>query len=128
MPEPHAAVGGSVALGVITLSGTFLGIHYDGLFGGLGGGLVALMWLSPTGTLNAFLRALASAFLGGVFGPFAAAAAGHFFPWAVNGSAEDLTRVASAVFVGLFVHAAGPLAIEVGTAIARRKASKGEPS
>lgn len=126
MPEPHTtAAGATVALGVVTVTGSVLGIHYDALMGGLGGGLVTLLWLGRRPFLHALGATLASAFLAGVFAPLAIAAAGQYAPWTTP-AGPDNSRVMVAAMIGLLVPLV-PLLAPLAVAFVRRRLGLADP-
>ncbi len=117
MAEPSSTTGGIViAVGTVTLTGTFLGLQYDGLLFGLCGGMISLMFLPPESPTLRTTRATAvmlagAAFLGALFSPAAAPLAQSAGDWATKIPAESL-RLAAAGGIGLLFQFAVPLALK----------------
>jgi hypothetical protein len=113
MAEPHStAVGTTLALGTVTLTGTILGMHYDALIVGFIAALVSLLHLPPaageTRTIGRVFALVASAsFMAGLLAPITAAAATNYLPWTLRIGA-DLLRVTAAALIGAGIHVAVP--------------------
>lgn len=101
MAEPSSTTAGAVAVatGVITLTGSFLGLQYDALLFGLFGGLVSLMHVS-VGTPRRMAGTLATAaMIGALASQFAPAVMHHLD---LAGVKPDHVRLATAFVMGLF--------------------------
>lgn len=112
MPEPQTTAASLLAGGVITITGSILGMQYDALIGGFGGGLMALLHQPQMPRLRAIASVAASCFLGGAFAPVLTAASVSYLAWLASVNA-DLLRVAGAVGIGLFAQPMIPVAIRV---------------
>ncbi len=114
MPEPNASAAAGIALaaGAVTLTGSFLGMPYDALLGGFGGGLVAVMYHPPQPRRRVFLGIVAASFLGGAFSAPAVAAVTHQAGW-LAGVGESPLRMAAAVTIGLFAQVVIPVAFKL---------------
>ena len=111
MAEPSTTTAGGIAVatGVITLTGSFLGLQYDALLFGLFGGLVSLMHVS-VGTPMRMAGTLATAaLLGAVISQFTPAVVGEFE--VLRKVNVEHFRLAIALAGGLFGQFCIPLAV-----------------
>jgi hypothetical protein len=121
-----AETGGAVAAGLgaatITLTGSFIGVPYDGLLLAFIGGLVALLHLPPvvagaSGLLARLFARVAqvvgSAFFGGVLSPVGAASVYEFFPGAAGAAGPNAVKLACAFLLGVVAQVAVPLVLGV---------------
>jgi len=102
MAEPSSTTAGGIAVatGLVTLTGSFLGLQYDALLFGLFGGLISLMHISA-GTPRRMAGTLAtSALLGSVLSQFTPAMV-HEFAVLSKVNADHI-RLATALAGGLF--------------------------
>lgn len=116
MAEPTTA-GVAIAAGTITLTGSFLGVHYDMLLAGFFGGLVSLSFLSQMTRMKVASTLATSSLAAGFFGPTLAVAALHYFPYLADLGAG--IRIGAGATLGLCFQTAVP-------ALFRRLAALGE--
>ncbi|HJV54315.1 MAG TPA: restriction endonuclease [Noviherbaspirillum sp.] len=110
MAEPASSTAGvAIAAGTITLTGTFLGVHYDALLAGFAGGLVSLTYLPAMPRSKIAGTVAGSSILAGYFAPVIAAGAQHYFPWLE--AVGDFMRLASAAGLGVSAQAVIPAAL-----------------
>jgi hypothetical protein len=112
MAEPTSASIGAVATatGIITLTGSVMGLQYDALLIGLFGGLISLMHISAGGKIRTAGSLAAAAVCAAVLSPVA-----HYaYPsveWLPKIPAEAF-RIPAAFLIGLTSQIAVPLGLE----------------
>lgn len=117
MAEPTTTTTSGIALaaGTITLTGSIVGLQYDGLLFGLAGSLMSLMHLPPdhpalrTMGRTALMLCL-STFFAGALSPLAAPALHGALEWTAKIPAEPI-RLAAAALIGLGLLWAIPVAM-----------------
>ncbi|BEV15157.1 restriction endonuclease [Herbaspirillum sp. DW155] len=114
MPEPttSAATGYAVAVGTVTLTGSFLGLQYDLLLAGIFGGCVALSFTRQTPLLRMAIMLITSALAAAYGGPVAMAwaAQSSYFEWTAK--IPEQMRLFSAFAIGVSTQTLGPYAIQ----------------
>lgn len=109
MAEPSTITGIAIGAGVITVTGSIFGVHYDMLVAGFFGGLLSLSSL-PTMSRWRVAGTLGAASLSaGFFGPVIATAALHYFTWLAE--LGDFLRLAAGAGIGASIHSAIPAAL-----------------
>lgn len=103
MTEPTATLTSGVALGagVITITGSFLGLDFDVLLLGLFGGLFSLQHVAPLTRWQLGASLASASFLGAALSPFAGAFVRQYATWAASGVPPESPRLASAVLIGM---------------------------
>lgn len=112
MAEPSSTTAGAVAVatGLVTLTGSIVGLQYDALLFGLLGGLVSLMHIS-VGSPFRMAMALATASLCGALASQISPAAAHaYFEW-TKALPLNVLRLSSAFLVGLVAQVVIPLGL-----------------
>lgn len=114
MPEPttSAAAGYAVAVGTVTLTGSFLGLQYDLLLAGFCGGCLGLSITRQTSIMRMIVTLITSTLTAGYVGPMfmAWAAQSSMFGWTAN--IPDQMRLFSAFAIGASTQTLGPYAIQ----------------
>lgn len=114
MPEPttSAATGYAVAVGTVTLTGSFLGLQYDLLLAGIFGGCVALSFTRQTPLLRMAITLITSALVAAYGGPVAMAwaAQSSYFEWTAK--IPEQMRFFSAFAIGVCSQTLVPLALQ----------------
>ncbi|WP_254426886.1 restriction endonuclease [Herbaspirillum sp. VT-16-41] len=114
MPEPttSAATGYAVAVGTVTLTGSFLGLQYDLLLAGIFGGCVALSFTRQTPLLRMAITLITSALVGAYVTPIAVAwaAQSSYFDWTAK--IPEQMRFFSAFSIGVCSQTLVPLALQ----------------
>ncbi|WP_157691542.1 restriction endonuclease [Noviherbaspirillum autotrophicum] len=110
MAEPVSPTAGlAIAAGTITLSGTFLGVHYDALLAGFFGGLVSLSYLPSMPKSKIASTVASSSILAGYFAPVIAITVQHYFSFLEG--VGDFMRLASAAGLGVSAQVVIPVAL-----------------
>jgi hypothetical protein len=109
MAEPSTATGIAIGAGVITITGSIFGVHYDMLLAGFFGGLLSLSHLPPMSRLKVASTVGTAAVAAGFFGPVIATAALHYFPWLSE--LGDFLRLAAGAAIGISLHSIFPALI-----------------
>jgi hypothetical protein len=106
MSEPAASVATSTALaiGAVTVTGTFFGMHFDALLVGLFGAMCALRYAGPLTKWELFLTLFGGTLLGGMLAPVEHVAVVHYYTWLEP--VGDQLRLACAFLTGLGGHTA----------------------
>lgn len=100
-----------MATGVITLTGSIVGLQYDALLFGLMGGLISLMHIS-VGSPKRMAMALATAALCGAMAAQIAPAAAHAYLEWTKALPVNVLRLLPAFLVGLVAQVAIPLGLQ----------------
>lgn len=112
MAEPSSTTAGAVAVaaGVITLTGSIVGLQFDALLFGLLGGLISLMHISVGSPFRMAMALVTAALCGAVASQIAPAWAHDSFAWTQKLS-PDAIRLSSALLTGLVVQVVIPLGL-----------------
>lgn len=98
-----------MAVGTVTITGSFLGMQYDLLLVGLAGGLVALSFMRQVSAIRMLVSIITSALVAGYIGPVLAVAIPEYVAWAAK--IPDQIRWCSAFVSGLGAQTVVPLAL-----------------
>lgn len=109
MAEPSTAAGVAIGAGVITITGSIFGVHYDMLLAGFFGGLLSLSHLPAMSRWRVAGTVGTAALAAGFFGPVIAAAAQHYFPWMAE--LGDFLRLAAGAAIGMSIHSIIPVTL-----------------
>lgn len=99
----------AVAVGTVTITGSFLGLQYDLLLVGLAGGLVAQSFMRQVSVVRMLVSIITSALVAGYVGPVLAAAIPEYVGWAAK--IPDQIRWCSAFVCGIGAQTIVPLAL-----------------
>lgn len=105
MAEP-STTGTAIGAGVITITGSILGVHYDMLLAGFFGGLVSLSHLPQMSRWRVAGTVGTASLAAGFFGPVVATAALHYLPWL--SSLGDFLRLSAGAALGATIHSVIP--------------------
>lgn len=112
MTEPGSTTGIVLGTGIITLTGSILGLQLDALLLGVFGGLLSLQHVAPLASRWQVVSSLGTAsILGAALSPFAGGFM-HQFTW-VDSVPADSPRLAFAVVIGMGAQFIVPLFIKV---------------
>ncbi|MBP0597946.1 restriction endonuclease [Herbaspirillum sp. LeCh32-8] len=89
----------AVAVGTVTITGSFLGLQYDLLLVGLAGGLVVQSLMRQVSVVRMLVSIITSALAAGYIGPVLAAAIPEYVAWAAK--IPDQIRWCSAFVCGI---------------------------
>lgn len=109
MAEPSTTAGIAIGAGVITISGSIFGVHYDMLLAGFFGSLLSLSHLPPMSRWRVASTIGTASLAAGFFGPVVATAAAHYFTWLEE--LGDLLRLAAGAGIGASIHSVIPAAL-----------------
>lgn len=114
MAEPASSAASGIALsaGVITITGSFLGLQYDYLLAGMFGGLVALSFASQSSRMRMAASVVASAVLAAFSTPIIALLAAEHFP-SIARAGEEPLRMFCAVLIGISTQTVVPLGLNI---------------
>lgn len=110
MNEPIAtattAAAGAAGL-TLTIAGSIMGLHFDAMFAGFGGALIAQSFVPSTVTrLRAFLQLLGAGGLSGFLSPVGVVVAQKIAPWPLP---TDATQLAVGATLGIVAPVVVPL-------------------
>ena len=109
MAEPSTTAGIAIGAGVITISGSIFGVHYDMLLAGFFGGLLSLSHMPPMSRWRVASAVGTASLAAGFFGPVVAHAAVHYAPWLAD--LGDFLRLATGAALGVSIHWIIPAAL-----------------
>ena len=121
MNEPIATATTATAAaagGTLTLAGGVLGLHFDAMFAGFAGALIAQSFVPANVTrLRAFLQLLGAGGLSGYFSPIGVVVAQKLAPWPLPDSATQLA-------VGAALGIVAPILVPLLRKLVDRKADQ----
>lgn len=109
MAEPSTTAGIAIGAGVITITGSIFGVHYDMLLAGFFGGLLSLSHLPPMSFWRVAWTVGTASLAAGFFGPVVASAAAHYFTFLAE--LGDFLRLAAGAAIGGSIHSIIPAAM-----------------
>lgn len=113
MAEPSSTTAGGIAIatGVISLTGSILGLQYDALLFGLFGGLVSLMHIAAVNVLRVAGTLATAALCGALFAPVVLGLAHAYLEWTMKIPAGP-ARLCGAFVIGLLAQVGIPLCMD----------------